>query len=162
MATILIIHLRINWPNLNFVSQLPYFLSPEDFCYSFWIAGGVPLDHPERRNQSMSLHQIDMHLHLQKILTDCIQKWNYSRQYRETLWCIHRRYKYTCTFRFMLSLLPPPPRLIKKLVEFEKISRPTLAEVGWARAHPCPPVATPVFTALTKYAVHWRLLICWK
>ena len=50
-----------------------------------------------------------------------------------------------CTFRFMLSLLPPPPRLIKKLVEFEKISRPTLAEVGWARAHPCPPVATPVF-----------------
>jgi len=40
-----------------------------------------------------------------------------------------------CTFRLMRSLLPPPP-LLQKLFEFVQISRPTLAEVGWARAPP--------------------------
>jgi len=31
---------------------------------------------------------------------------------------------------------PPPLLLQKKLLEFVQISRSTLAEVGWARAHP--------------------------
>jgi len=48
-----------------------------------------------------------------------------------------------CTFRLMRSLLPPP-LLLQKLFEIVQISRPTLAEVGWARAHPCPTVATPL------------------
>jgi len=39
------------------------------------------------------------------------------------------------------SATPPTPTPPKKLLEFVQISRPTLAEVGWARAHPCPPVA---------------------
>jgi len=38
----------------------------------------------------------------------------------------------------------PPPFSSKNLLEFVQISRPTLAEVGWERAHPCLPVATPV------------------
>ena len=33
------------------------------------------------------------------------------------------------------SATPPPPPP-KKLLKFVQISRPTLAEVGWARAHP--------------------------
>jgi len=44
-----------------------------------------------------------------------------------------------CTFRFMRSLQPPHPHPYsskKKLLKFVQISRPTLAEVGWARAHP--------------------------
>jgi len=40
------------------------------------------------------------------------------------------------TFRLMRTLLPPTPTPPKKLFEFVQISRPTLAEVGWARAHP--------------------------
>jgi len=48
-----------------------------------------------------------------------------------------------CTLRLMRSLLPPPYSS-KKLFKFVQISRPTLAEVGWARAHPCPTVATPL------------------
>jgi len=38
-----------------------------------------------------------------------------------------------------------PPLLLQKLFAFVQISRPTLAEVGWARAHPCPTVAMPLF-----------------
>jgi len=34
------------------------------------------------------------------------------------------------------SATPPHPYSFKKLLEFVQISRPTLAEVGWARAHP--------------------------
>jgi len=39
-----------------------------------------------------------------------------------------------CTFRLMHSVLPLPPLLLQKNFEFVQISRPTLAEVGWARA----------------------------
>jgi len=39
------------------------------------------------------------------------------------------------TFTLMQSLLPPPYSS-KKLFKFVQISRPTLAEIGWARAHP--------------------------
>ena len=54
-----------------------------------------------------------------------------------------------CTFRLMRSLLPlhTPP---KKLFESVQISRPTLAEVGWARAHPCPTVAMSLTSADEK------------
>ena len=40
---------------------------------------------------------------------------------------------------------PTPP---KKLLEFVQISRPTLAEVGWARVHPCP---TRGYATSTRY-----------
>jgi len=43
MATISIIFLRINRPNLNCVPQLPYFAlpHPEDFCDAFFVARGA-------------------------------------------------------------------------------------------------------------------------
>jgi len=47
-----------------------------------------------------------------------------------------------CTFTLMQSLLPHPTP--PKISEFVHISRLTLAEVGWARAYPCPTVATPL------------------
>jgi len=56
----------------------------------------------------------------------------------------------------MWSLLPPPYPS-KKLFEFVQISRPTLAKVGRARAHPCPTVATPLLSAQQldiKHIVH--------
>jgi len=40
------------------------------------------------------------------------------------------------------SAIPTPPYISKKIFEFVQISRPTLAEVGWTRAHSCPTVAT--------------------
>jgi len=49
----------------------------------------------------------------------------------------------------MQSLLPQPV-LLQKLFEFVQISRPTLAEVGWARAHPCPIVATPLQVTIDR------------
>jgi len=48
-----------------------------------------------------------------------------------------------CTLRLMRSLLPPP-YISKNLFKFVQISRPTLAEVWWACAHPCPTMATPL------------------
>ena len=48
-----------------------------------------------------------------------------------------------CTFRLMQSLLPHPYSS-KKLFEFVQISWPTLAEVVWARAHPCRTMAMPL------------------
>ena len=50
-----------------------------------------------------------------------------------------------CTTRLMQSLPSPTPTPPKKLFEFVQISRPTLAEVRWARAHQYPTVATPLF-----------------
>jgi len=53
----------------------------------------------------------------------------------------------------MQSLLPPPYSS-KKLLEFVQISRPTLAEVEWARAHRCPTVTTPLLSAQQLYIKH--------
>jgi len=49
----------------------------------------------------------------------------------------------------------------KKLFEFVQISRPTLAKVGRARAHPCPTVAMPLLSAQQldiKHIVHIQCL----
>jgi len=54
-----------------------------------------------------------------------------------------------------------PTHSSKKLFEFVQISRHTLAEVGWARAHPCPTVATPLLSAQQldiKHIVHIQCL----
>jgi len=46
VATILIIFPTINWPNLNFVPQLPYFCSPPRISVTHFASPGVPLDAP--------------------------------------------------------------------------------------------------------------------
>ena len=69
--------------------------------------------------------------------THCIQKWKYRRQCTETLWWVHRRYKYAAYLQVHAeSATPPTLTHPKKLFEFVQISWPTLVEVGWARAHP--------------------------
>ena len=46
-------------------------------------------------------------------------------------------YKYTVYRQVHVeSATPTTPTAPKKLIEFVQISRPTLAQVGWARAHP--------------------------
>jgi len=46
VATILIIFLRINWPNLNFVPQLIYFTSHPRISVTYFASPGVPLNAP--------------------------------------------------------------------------------------------------------------------
>ena len=57
-------------------------------------------------------------------------------------WCVHRTY--TVYLQAHAKSANPPPYSSKKLFEFVQISRLTLAKVGWARAHPCSTVATPL------------------
>jgi len=59
-------------------------------------------------------------------------------------WCVHRRYTVYLQAHAE-SATYPHLYSSKKLFKFVQISRSTLAEVGWTRAHPCPTVATPLF-----------------
>jgi len=56
---------------------------------------------------------------------------------------VHRRY----TVYLQAHVESATPPYSKKLFEFVQISRPTLAKVGLARAHPCSTVATPLLLA---------------
>jgi len=62
-----------------------------------------------------------------------------------------------CTY-WLMQILLPPPYSSKKLFEFMKISRPTLAEVGWG-----PTVATPLPRPLqTNPLSHRYATYTWK